>query len=278
MRTAPAAAGATIPRRDAAAAFPPEVAHSAATLTGACEAAGWPRAVALRRAALATPVDAQQRRRRGNSRAACRSGRRRPILQTDVAAAGAHREAAAAESERQQRRRVLDGLIEERLRIHEVERYGFEQVPVELIAKQVAAIRARFPSEDAFHQRLKQLGMQLDGLEQLVAQQLQVMVYVDELLGARVFVGLEEIERTPGRGAQMRGAGSRCRRSTRCGSRSGGSAAQQQEGQRWTAAAAQRRRRGILRNGRSERCAKSASGRGRKRSTTRLEQRASSPN
>ena len=33
-----------------------------------------------------------------------------------------------------------------------------------------------------------------EGLEQLVAQQLQVLIYVDELLGARVFVGLEEIE------------------------------------------------------------------------------------
>ena len=119
-----------------------------------------------------------------------------PLLDSDVDRAivlgGAA--PAAGESERARRRRVLDGLIEERLRFHEVERYGFEQVPVDMIAKQVQAIRARFPSEDAFRQRLAQLRMQLEGLEQLVAQQLQVMVYVDELLGARVFVGLEEIE------------------------------------------------------------------------------------
>jgi len=120
-----------------------------------------------------------------------------PILQSDVERAlalGTAPPTTAGASERDQRRRVLDGLIEERLRIHEVERYGFEQVPVELIAKQVATIRARFPSDEAFRQRLQALGMTLEGLEQLVAQQLQVLVYVDELLGARVFVGLEEIE------------------------------------------------------------------------------------
>jgi len=119
-----------------------------------------------------------------------------PILDSDIDRAlvlsGVAR--AAGESEREQRRAVLDRLVEERLRIHEVERYGFEQVPVELIGKQVEAIRARFPSEEAFRRRLQELGMQIEGLEQLVAQQLQVLVYVDELLGARVFVGLEEIE------------------------------------------------------------------------------------
>ena len=93
-----------------------------------------------------------------------------------------------------QRRKVLDGLVEERLRIHEVERYGFEQVPVELIARHVEQIRARFASEEELQRRLRDLGMTQEGLEQLVAQQLQVLVYVDELLGARVFVGLEEIE------------------------------------------------------------------------------------
>jgi parvulin-like peptidyl-prolyl isomerase len=116
-----------------------------------------------------------------------------PLLQSDIDRAIALTDGgAAAGSER--RRQVLDQLIEERLRIHEVQRYGFEQVPVELIAKQVAAIRGRYPSEEAFHRRLQELGMTTEALEQLVAQQLQVMVYVDELLGARVFVGLEEIQ------------------------------------------------------------------------------------
>jgi len=119
-----------------------------------------------------------------------------PILQSDLERAQALGTAPppAGDVDRDARRRVLDGLVEERLRIHEVERYGFEQVPVEMIAKQVEAIRSRFPSEEAFQARLRSLGMTKEGLDQLVAQQLQVLVYVDELLGARVFVGLEEIE------------------------------------------------------------------------------------
>ena len=119
-----------------------------------------------------------------------------PILQSDVERTLALGlvERRAGETPQQLHRRVLDGLIEQRLRVHEVERYGFEQVPVEMIAEQIDAIRARFPSEEAFRRRLADLGLQLAGLEQLVAQQLQVMVYVDELLGARVFVGVEEIE------------------------------------------------------------------------------------
>ena len=119
-----------------------------------------------------------------------------PILQSDIdrALALSASPPAAGLDERARRRQALDALIEERLRIHEVERYGFEQVPVDLITRQVAAIRARFPSEEAFQQRLRELGMTPGSLDQLVAQQLQVLVYVDELLGARVFVGLEEIE------------------------------------------------------------------------------------
>lgn len=119
-----------------------------------------------------------------------------PILASDVERALALDAVESPEgaSPAHLRRRVLDGLIAQRLRIHAVERFGFEQVPVEQIAHQVAAIRARFASEEEFRRRLAQLGMPLEGLEQLVAQQLQVMVYVDELLGARVFVGLEEIE------------------------------------------------------------------------------------
>ena len=120
-----------------------------------------------------------------------------PILQSDVDRAVVLSGIARGNGtggEREQRRKVLDGLVEERLRIHEVERYGFEQVPVEMIAKQVETIRTKFGSDEELRRRLQALGMTMEGLEQLVAQQLQVLVYVDELLGARVFVGLEEIE------------------------------------------------------------------------------------
>jgi peptidyl-prolyl cis-trans isomerase SurA len=119
-----------------------------------------------------------------------------PVLESDVERAIALGlvEPGTGEGDRELRRRILDGLIEQRLRVHEVDRYGFGQVPVELIDEQVAAIRARFATPEDLDQRLARLGMTKEGLAQLVAQQLQVLIYVDELLGARVFVGLEEIE------------------------------------------------------------------------------------
>ena len=93
------------------------------------------------------------------------------------------------------RRRVLNSLIEERLRFHEIDRFGFEQVPVDEIERNVAKIRARFPDDAAFQKALKEVGLDLKKLRQLVARQLLVFTYVDERLGPRVFVSLDEINR-----------------------------------------------------------------------------------
>jgi peptidyl-prolyl cis-trans isomerase SurA len=97
------------------------------------------------------------------------------------------------ESDKAFRRRVLDELVGERLRFHEIDRFGVEQVPVEDVDKNVAEIRARFKSEDEFRRQLKAVGLDPQGLRQLVARQLMVLTYVDERLGARVFVGLDDI-------------------------------------------------------------------------------------
>jgi parvulin-like peptidyl-prolyl isomerase len=102
---------------------------------------------------------------------------------------------AAGEADERFRRRVLDQLIDERLRFHEIERFGFEQVPVEEIEAQVGEIRGGFPSEAAFQQALREVGLTLQGLRLLVSRQLLVLAYVDERLGARVFVSLEDISR-----------------------------------------------------------------------------------
>ena len=97
------------------------------------------------------------------------------------------------EGDVQFRRRVLNALIEERLRFHEIDRFGFEQVPVDLIEKHVAQIRARFPNEDAFRKTLRDLGLTQQSLRQLVARQLMVLTHVEEQLGPRVFVSLDDI-------------------------------------------------------------------------------------
>ena len=101
----------------------------------------------------------------------------------------------AGETDAQFRRRALDGLIEQRLQFHEIDRFGFEQVPVEEIEKQVAQIRSRFPDEASFQKALKEVGLDPKKLRQLVARQLLVLTYVDERLGPRVFVSLDDITR-----------------------------------------------------------------------------------
>ncbi|KAB2963700.1 MAG: hypothetical protein F9K16_06100 [Thermoanaerobaculia bacterium] len=99
------------------------------------------------------------------------------------------------ESDAALRRRVLDGLIEQRLRLHEIGRFGFEDAPLEEVDRQFAALRERFPDEAGFAAELARLGLDEDGVRQLLARQLAVLGYVEERLGPRVFVGVEEIRR-----------------------------------------------------------------------------------
>jgi len=99
------------------------------------------------------------------------------------------------ETNDQHRKRVLDSLIEERLRFHEIDRYGLEQVPVDDIERAVAKIRARFPNDAAFQKALKEVGLDAKKLRQLVARQLLVLTYVDERLGPRVFVTFDDINK-----------------------------------------------------------------------------------
>jgi len=97
------------------------------------------------------------------------------------------------ESDKAFRRRVLETLIDQRVRFHEVTRFGLEQVPVSEIEDQVEAIRSRFPSAKEFQQRLQDVGLDLESLRQLVARQLMVWTYFEEFLGPRIFVSLEDI-------------------------------------------------------------------------------------
>ncbi|MFP3940305.1 MAG: hypothetical protein ACLF0P_08360 [Thermoanaerobaculia bacterium] len=120
-----------------------------------------------------------------------------PILSSDVdrAIALGLAQRQPEEGEDAFRRRVLDSLIDQRVRLHEVTRFGIEQVPVESIEEQVQVIQDRFPSEEAFRRQLAEVGLNLEGLRQLVAQRLAVWVYFEEFLGPRVFVSLEDIRR-----------------------------------------------------------------------------------
>ena len=97
------------------------------------------------------------------------------------------------ENERAFRRRVLDSLIEDRLRLHEIDRFGFTQVAAEDVDKYLAEIRSRFATEQEYQAALRQVGVSQRALRQLVARQLMTLTYVEERLGPRVFVSLEDI-------------------------------------------------------------------------------------
>lgn len=93
------------------------------------------------------------------------------------------------------RRRALDGLIEQRIRLHEISRFGAEPAPLDQVERQLAALRARFPDEAAWRAELARLAMTEAEVRHLLARQLSILAYVEERLGPRVFVGLDEIRR-----------------------------------------------------------------------------------
>jgi len=120
-----------------------------------------------------------------------------PILASDVERAVALglvvRE--AGESDDELRRRALDGLIEQRLRLHEIARFGLEDASIAEVDRQFEALRAGFADEAAWRAELDRLGLDEPGVRQLLARQLSILAYVEERLGPRIFVGVEEIRR-----------------------------------------------------------------------------------
>jgi peptidyl-prolyl cis-trans isomerase SurA len=118
-----------------------------------------------------------------------------PVLASDLDRAVAIGQLApkAGEPQRTFRRRILDDLIAQRLRFHEIDRFGLEQVPVDQIERQVAEVRARFKDEATFRRKLKEVGLDEVALRQMMARQLEVLAFVDERLGPQVFVSLDDV-------------------------------------------------------------------------------------
>lgn len=98
------------------------------------------------------------------------------------------------ESDELFQRRVLDLVIEQTLRFHEVDQFGFTELPAAEIDDRVAIIRRRYRSQGAFDEALAAVGLDESGLREVIARQLMVLTYVDERLGARVFVSLDDIQ------------------------------------------------------------------------------------
>lgn len=103
--------------------------------------------------------------------------------------------AVVGESAAEERRRALDLTIEQKLRLHEIDRFGFEEAPLAAVDRQMEETRSRFASEGAFRAELARLGLDETSLRQLLARQLSVLAYVEERLGPRVFVSVDDIGR-----------------------------------------------------------------------------------
>ena len=92
------------------------------------------------------------------------------------------------------RRRVLDTLIANRLRFHEINRFGFSELPIDLVDDELAVLQERFGTEAEVVEKLEGLGLGIEGLRQLLAQRLMTLIYVEERLGPRIFVELSDIQ------------------------------------------------------------------------------------
>lgn len=118
-----------------------------------------------------------------------------PILESDVDRAIGLGLVSRVEDETDEafRRRVLDLMIEERLRAHEVDRFGFTEISVLEVEKATRALEANFGSRQRFEERLQEIGLTREDVRQIAARQVMVVTYVDERLGPRVFVSLDDI-------------------------------------------------------------------------------------
>ena len=90
-------------------------------------------------------------------------------------------------------RRVLDQMIEDRMRRHEVDRYGPRPVDLEVLEAQVAQIEERLGGSSQLDRELDALGMSRGALREMIARQLQVATFVRDRLRPRVFVDLDDI-------------------------------------------------------------------------------------
>lgn len=101
----------------------------------------------------------------------------------------------AGESAAARERRALDALIEQKLRLHEIARFGVEDAPLGEVDRQLERLRAGFPHEAAWQAELARLGLAEAEVRQILARQLSVLGYVEQRLGPRVYVSVEEIRK-----------------------------------------------------------------------------------
>jgi parvulin-like peptidyl-prolyl isomerase len=91
------------------------------------------------------------------------------------------------------RQQVRERLIERRLMLAEVERYGPQPPAAEAVEAAVAASRARFASEEAFEAALRETGFTREELRRQHRDTLRLDTYMRQRFGASVQPSEEEI-------------------------------------------------------------------------------------
>lgn len=89
---------------------------------------------------------------------------------------------------------AVDALIETRLIEREVERFGAEPVPDELLTEARQRLRSRFDSEASFEEALESRGLSEAALEELLRRQLTIHQYLEKRFRALTYVTEEEAE------------------------------------------------------------------------------------
>lgn len=85
-------------------------------------------------------------------------------------------------------RPILDGLVDQRLRAHEVDRYGMPPAPAAAVVEQIARLAEELGGEERLAAELATLGSSRAELERLLGQQLRIYAYVEERLAPRVLI------------------------------------------------------------------------------------------
>ena len=80
-------------------------------------------------------------------------------------------------------RQTLDHLIERRLMLAEVERYGPPQPPADAVAAATAASRTRFASQETFDAALRETGMTTEDLQRHHRDTLRLEAYMQQRFG-----------------------------------------------------------------------------------------------
>lgn len=87
----------------------------------------------------------------------------------------------------------LDELVQERLRAHDIDRYGVPPAAAEEIDAQMARLETSRGGAEALEAELAALGASREDLRRRIGLQLRILTYIDERLAPRVFVDDAEV-------------------------------------------------------------------------------------